>query len=587
MADVIIGASLQADDQISPKVKNIKQELRAAQEEVVSLSQKFGATSKEAAAAAKKAADLKDAIGDARTLVDAFNPDTKFKAFGAAINTVTGGFTALTGAMALLGVESEDVQKTLLKVQSALAISQGVSQLQEGIQSFKNLKTVLIDTLGKSGAIGLAVAGVGLLTAYVTGLFENTNKLAESEKELVKGFVAAKKEMTALANTIDQAKKGIISKGEALKAYNDTLGKVTGKTNDLETAERLMVENADKYVQVQALKAQANFLLQQSAEKSAQAELMRMKLSEEDLPRFLRNNLERQIQKDLDGLKVYDNAVKDINERIKAVRFSVTTSGLGSSVGGGDKAGAAGGSGGSNSTGEDIIAEAEKRVKLRREAEEAERERKAMMDKHMRAREIIADQSNYIITSKATENDVIKGLDDARTHNEQINAEARIKLSELETAQKLEAAQSVGNALGALSDLVGKQTAAGKVLGIAQATINTFIGATEVLRAKSTLPEPLGTIVKIANVTAIIASGLSAVKNIMKVQVPGGSGGGGSVPSVSAPLQAQLPTASTTSLDQRSLNQIGNATSRAFVVESDITNNQERIRRLNRAARLG
>lgn len=229
MADVIIGASLQADDQISPKVKNIKQELRAAQEEVVSLSQKFGATSKEAAAAAKKAAELKDAIGDARTLVDAFNPDTKFKAFGAAINTVTGGFTALTGAMALLGVESEDVQKTLLKVQSALAISQGVSQLQEGIQSFKNLKTVLIDTLGKSGAIGLAVAGVGLLTAYVTGLFENTNKLAESEKELGKGFVAAKKEMTALANTIDQAKKGIISKGEALKAYNDTLGKVTGK----------------------------------------------------------------------------------------------------------------------------------------------------------------------------------------------------------------------------------------------------------------------------------------------------------------------------------------------------------------------
>ncbi|WP_196301289.1 hypothetical protein, partial [Streptococcus pneumoniae] len=57
----------------------------------------------------------------------------------------------------------------------------------------------------------------------------------------------------------------------------------------------------------------------------------------EDLPSFLRNNLERQIQKDLDGLKVYDNAVKDINERIKAVRFSVTTSGLGSSVGGGDK----------------------------------------------------------------------------------------------------------------------------------------------------------------------------------------------------------------------------------------------------------
>jgi hypothetical protein len=142
-------------------------------------------------------------------------------------------------------------------------------------------------------------------------------------------------------------------------------------------------------------------------------------------------------------------------------------------------------------------------------------------------------------------------------------------------------------ALGALSDLVGKQTAAGKVLGIAQATINTFIGATEVLRAKSVLPEPFGTISKIANVAAIIATGLSAVKNIVKTKVPGYSaGGGGSNVSASAPVTPQLPNATRTTLDQQQLNQIGNATVRAFVVESDVTNNQERIRRLNRAARL-
>lgn len=53
-----------------------------------------------------------------------------------------------------------------------------------------------------------------------------------------------------------------------------------------------------------------------------------------------------------------------------------------------------------------------------------------------------------------------------------------------------------------LSNVIGKQTAVGKALGIASALINTYQGATEVLRARSTLPEPFGTINKIANVAA-------------------------------------------------------------------------------------
>ncbi len=160
-ADVIVGAKLEADASGAiNNVRNFKQELKLAQQEVITLSEKFGATSTQAAAAAKKAAELKDAVGDAASLVDAFNPDTKFRAFGASIQTVVGGFTALTGAMGLLGVESDEVQKTLLKVQSALALSQGISQLQEGMQAFKNLGSVIVNTLGKSGMIGIAIAGL-------------------------------------------------------------------------------------------------------------------------------------------------------------------------------------------------------------------------------------------------------------------------------------------------------------------------------------------------------------------------------------------------------------------------------------------
>jgi len=107
-------------------VGNLKSELKAAQREVEALSEKFGATSEQAIKAAKKAAELKDAIGDAKALTDAFNPDAKFKALTSSLSGVAAGFGAFQGALGLVGVEGEAVEKTLLKVQSAMAISEGL-----------------------------------------------------------------------------------------------------------------------------------------------------------------------------------------------------------------------------------------------------------------------------------------------------------------------------------------------------------------------------------------------------------------------------------------------------------------------------
>ena len=174
---------------------------------------------------------------------------------------------------------------------------------------------------------------------------------------------------------------------------------------------------------------------------------------------------------------------------------------------------------------------------------------------------------------------------------DQANADARKKITEDDRNMRVNAAYDIADASLALSAIIGEQTMAGKALGAASALINTYIGASEVLRAKSVLPEPFGTIQKIASVASIIATGLKSVKSIMSVQVPsvrGASGGGGGMPSVptmnvSAPLAAQ---AATTTLNQGQINQIGNVAARAYVVESDISGNQERIIRLNRAARI-
>jgi hypothetical protein len=174
---------------------------------------------------------------------------------------------------------------------------------------------------------------------------------------------------------------------------------------------------------------------------------------------------------------------------------------------------------------------------------------------------------------------------------DQANADAKAKLTNEERNLRVNAAYDIADASIALGAIIGEQTKAGKALGAASALINTYIGVSQVLRSPTVIPEPFGTIQKIASVATIVATGIKSVKSIMSVQVPnvkGANGGGGSMPSispmnVSAPLTAQ---ASTTTLNQGQINQIGNQAARAYVVESDVSGNQERITRLNRAARI-
>lgn len=131
---------------VETNLKSLKTQLREAQNEVNSLSEKFGATSKEAIQAAKSASILKDKIADSKALTDAFNPDAKFKSLTASLSGAAGGFTAFQGAMGLVGAESKNIEATLLKVQSAMALSQGLQQLGEARDSFKQLGAVVKST---------------------------------------------------------------------------------------------------------------------------------------------------------------------------------------------------------------------------------------------------------------------------------------------------------------------------------------------------------------------------------------------------------------------------------------------------------
>jgi len=96
----------------------------------------------------------------------------------------------------------------------------------------------------------------------------------------------------------------------------------------------------------------------------------------------------------------------------------------------------------------------------------------------------------------------------------------REEIDNKEYENRIKIAQGTADMLGALSELVGKDTLAGKALGISQALINTYVGASEAIKQKSTLPSPFDVITKVVNVATIIATGLKTVREITAVTVP-------------------------------------------------------------------
>lgn len=71
---------------------------------------------------------------------------------GGALGGVASGFELAQGSMALFGVESENVQEALLKVQSAMALSQGLQGLKEAKSSF-----IALGDSAKKTAVGQSI----------------------------------------------------------------------------------------------------------------------------------------------------------------------------------------------------------------------------------------------------------------------------------------------------------------------------------------------------------------------------------------------------------------------------------------------
>lgn len=602
-------------DEATKSVSSLKSQLKEAQADVVALSEKFGATSKEAVQAAKRAGELKDKIGDAKALTDAFNPDAKFKAVSASLAGVAGGFSAVTGAMGVLGVESKDVEAQILKVQSAMAIASGLQQLGESADAFKQMKAVAIDAFkGIKTAIGST--GIGLLLVALGALYAYWDDI----KAAVSGVSIEQKNLNAISQkNVDQA-------NEKLKAIGsqDNILKLQGKSEKEILA--IKIRQTDEAISANRINIANQIETNKQAEIGAKRnyEMLKSFLDFVSKPtKFLYENAALAINKIIDLINKIPgvNIKYKLDEKMgdKAVDF-ITKLAFDP-----EKTKAEGEATIKNSNdtltkllndraGYQLSSQAidKKATEDKKAAEDKiAEEKKAKEDKDLQDlldfQKIIRDAESEDAAEKQKirleqEKNTLDSLNKIAEEQDKIAEESLRKAKEKADAelliQKLKHDGQVAlmgktsEALGMFSDMLGKETAAGKTLAIAQATINAYLGISEVWKAKNIYPEPFGTGMKIASTVVMATSAFKTVKDIMAVQVPGG-GGGGSAPTMGG--SASAPAAPSFNVVGNSgVNQVANVMSnqgmqpvQAYVVANNVTTAQGLNRNIVNNATLG
>lgn len=605
MAKVVVGAEVTVGtDQASKSVGSLKQQLREAQADVAALSEKFGATSTAAINAAKKAAQLKDAIGDAKALTDAFNPDRKFQAFSQALQGVAGGFAAVQGAQALFGSESEDLQKTLVKVQAAMSLSQGINSIMEAEDSFKILGSVIkTNVVGAFSTLKGAIisTGIGALIVAVGILVNQMSEMADAAEE------AAKAQEKLNEQTKRFADIGLKTNLEALNRQEKVdiaRAKLAGKSEEdifniqqdyrkrrleVQTAHYNEIKNADKDAAQESLNIIKNGIADGQA---AQAE-------------FILKQREQRKQDNKDAQKDNEDKLQIQKEGDAAIRKAQQDSFL------------AGIKDDQERSKEQLRIDYENK-KLEIEQSKYSATQKAELLKQASIKywidlktiddEAAAQKEKDDLDRIKKENDRNKKAAEENLKIEQELADAKqgIRDAELDAVsagigilkmlgEKNKDVQKIAllaeNGLAIARTIIGAQTAIAAARAN-MASINPFIAnpaglplvnpayvKAQVIGNANILKTKIGAAASIATIIASTAKGLAALG--------GGSAGGGNVGGgeggTAAPIAPQIGG---TQLNQQQVNQLSNAANRAFVLESDITGNQERIERLNRAARI-
>jgi len=652
--NILIRVKSETDD-ANKDFKSLQHELKEIQKAMNSLSQAGKEGSDDFKLLSQRAGELKDQIGDTKARINALASDTfKLDAMTGAVEGLASGFAVVEGATALFGAENEDLQKTLVKVQGAMALLQGAQSIQNILQKESAVyigamtiaqrvyNFVVGESTGAIKSFRLAMLSLGI-PAIITGialLVENwdsltsalgSNKkeidgiitknsdLIKSEKEIsdnlvksggsVKSLVdeyknsnttmARRKEIIKELNEIspnyfknlDAEKNSVDDVAKAYKGFSDALIKQI----TLEIAKSKLTKISEQLFDLEMKRNDLENSRQKLAEKQKQLDSAKMMGNEVLINQLTREiNLERDLQKGIEsGITTKQKSLEADKQGIMDAVVTAQTE--------------------LDKLGGDVFAKAPEKIKnvVRQTFDDLDmltlksvgtiahkmtrtlddfkwfyEQQRALLDTFMDDNSHSFDQMQMQLDT-ALANRVISITE----YNERV-----AKLNQLEYESKLETGKAIANVLQAMSDAVGKQTKAGKIMATASALINTYLGISEVLKAKNPYPEPFGTAIKIANASVIGINGFKQVREINKVQIPNQSGGGGntgsqpslagasgSMPNVQS-IGSQLSSATKIQLNQ--FENFKNPTIRAYVVESDVTGTQQRAKRLKQTSTI-
>ena len=261
--DKEITVKVKAEDDTQKATQSAKARLRDLQKQMLDLEAAGQKNTDQFRRMAAEAGSLKDAIGDTSAQVKALASDTRtLDTFTSAIQGIVGGFAVAQGAAALFGEESEDVQKAMMKVQAALALVNGATAVANALNKDSALMVNLnaaaqrayaIAVGTSSGAlkafrIALVSTGIGAAVVAIGLLIANFDKLTAA----VKGFLGIK-----VKENLDEQIKSMERAAEIAKDRGATEAEVFAMEFDIS---RKRLQNAKNEEEMAEARHQHNVL---------------------------------------------------------------------------------------------------------------------------------------------------------------------------------------------------------------------------------------------------------------------------------------------------------------------------------------
>lgn len=224
----------------------------------------------------KQAGRIKDSIGDARAEVSYFASDTRrLDAVIGTVQAVAGAYSVVEGATALMGVESENLTKTMVKLQAVMAVVTGLQEIQTLLQE---------ESAAMQGLLALRTTVLtAAQTAYATAVGTATGvqrafNLAMAAAPWALAATALAAIVIAVGNYQDRIKKAAEQQklfneinSDTLKNFEEEVKSVSGLLAVVNNHNASMVERKNALAEIQ--KIYPDFLANQNLDKVGSEEL--------------------------------------------------------------------------------------------------------------------------------------------------------------------------------------------------------------------------------------------------------------------------------------------------------------------------